>query len=517
VKLAVPKFRLAASVGVYLSDAAVTWCVLEKSPLGTRQADAGEEPCVKQDWGVALDRILTRVKERQGAAAFVVVGLPASHTFFATLPAAGKNESAEQLLAGNHCCTSIPPAELSADMLAVKVNGKTFAAVGASRRKDLQALIDVTRKHDFRFVRVEPAPWALLRTAAANKAGRVALRLQLNGTHLVATLVCGPQALLWRSIELTGDAEASADVIVSLVRTFESYASQQLGATTIDAVLLGGPGSKELGPELAADLGEKFSVVDGPGPTAAAVARGLALGGLERDKPAPDLARPLAPPPQLWDLVPRGEVALLGAVVICMGLWLWSVGTIAQNKAVRAEEENAHNALLQVDDGKLKDEKKVLSAQVAAVTTFLNKRVLWTEYLNQLSNRIPPGVKFVTFQGDDELVIPGKGDKKAKKGLLLNFSATVPRDLSAPPEVDELLEGIRSAPAVLRDFPDVKLSTLRINKSNDPHGRKQVLGDPATFTVTCLPKNKGGGARRADKKGGGAGATGGGTTVARSD
>ena len=31
------------------------------------------------------------------------------------------------------------------------------------------------------------------------------------------------------------------------------------------------------------------------------------------------------------------------------------------------------------------------------------------------------------------------------------------------------------------------LTTLRINKSM---GKKTILGDPATFTITCLPKGK---------------------------
>jgi hypothetical protein len=132
----VPKIRLASSVGISLSETHVAWCVLEKTFLGTRQRDAGEEACVKQDWAVALDRVLQKVKAAVGETASVVIGLPASQTFFATLPlGGGKVESAENLLANHHCCTAIPPTDLAADMLTVKVGGKSFAAIGASRRK----------------------------------------------------------------------------------------------------------------------------------------------------------------------------------------------------------------------------------------------------------------------------------------------------------------------------------------------------------------------------------------------
>jgi hypothetical protein len=142
------------------------------------------------------------------------------------------------------------------------------------------------------------------------------------------------------------------------------------------------------------------------------------------------------------------------------------------------------------DDSKLKDEKKVLSAEVGAVSAFLGGRTLWTEYLNQLSSRVPPGVQFVTFQGDQELKTgTERSERKARRGLLLSFSTMLPRDKPAPPEIDALLENVRTAPVIVRDFPEVSLSTLRVTK-NLGTGKKAILGDPATFSITCLPKGK---------------------------
>src|SRR6185503_19663395 len=157
--------------------------------------------------------------------------------------------------------------------------------------------------------------------------------------------------------------------VLSLVRALETFGTQQLGVDELEAVVLEGPqATPELTDRLKEELGERFSTAGGPGPTLDAIAKGLALGGLERDKPAPDLGRPLAPPPELWDLVPRGEVAMLGAVVVCMGLWLWMSGTIAQNRACRAEEDNGKNAMLRSgDDARLSEEKKRLASEVNAV------------------------------------------------------------------------------------------------------------------------------------------------------
>jgi hypothetical protein len=225
------------------------------------------------------------------------------------------------------------------------------------------------------------------------------------------------------------------------------------------------------------------------GATPAAIAKGLALGGLNRDVAAPDLARALAPPPNLWDLIPRGEVSLLCAVIVCLSLWLYARGSIVQNNALRAEEENHRNSILKISDDVLKEEKKKLAAQCSAVHTFLSNRIVWTEYLNQLSRRVPDGIKFTSLQGDYELVTGmEKGEKKLKKGLILNFLTQVPRELSAPREVDNLLENIRSAPVVVRDFPEVTLSTLRVNKNLQRKHESEP--DSATFTVMCMPKGK---------------------------
>jgi hypothetical protein len=172
-----------------------------------------------------------------------------------------------------------------------------------------------------------------------------------------------------------------------------------------------------------------------------------------------------------------------------MGLWMWGMGTVVQNKAKRAEEDNDRNAVLRVEDAKLKDEKKVLGAQVQAVNQFLSNRVCWTEYLNEFSGRVPKGVQIVKLLGEYDLQTSADKDpKKIKKSVQMSFAAIVPPNLSAPPEVDQLMANIKSAPPVLRDFPVVTLSTLRVNKNND--AKKVSLGDPAVFMVTCEPKGK---------------------------
>ncbi len=503
MKFPAPKIRLAASVGINLTEHEASWCVMDKTPFGVRTRETGAERCVKQDWAVVLNKVLEKAATSVGKNAAVVIGLPASQSFFVTLPTGAKVASAEALLNDHHCCSSILPTELSADLVTVKVNGKTFAGVAASKRKDLQILTDVARTLGFRLVRVEPAPWALTRVSPPIRGNKMALKLSVIERHLLATLTVGNHPLLWRTMEL--DEDGDIESVVSLSRTFETYALQHLGAVAgLDEIVLDGPQTEKIAGKLSGDLGMRFRSVAGTGPTSAATAKGLALGGIAWEKPAPDLARPLAPPPQLWDLVPRGEVAVLGAVVACMGLWLYGAGTVAQNKAIRAEEDNARNVVLsRNEDAKLKDEKKQLSAEVQAVNSFLSNRVVWTEYLSQLSDKVPTGVKMVSFQGQYEMSGGEKNMKKPKRELMMSFVGNCPRDLPAPPETDQLLAGVRGTAAIIRDFPDIKLSSLRVNKSPDAGNKKIVVtSDPASFTIACLPKGKDAGAAAggADKK-----------------
>jgi hypothetical protein len=101
----------------------------------------------------------------------------------------------------------------------------------------------------------------------------------------------------------------------------------------------------------------------------------------------------------------------------------------------------------------------------------------------------------------------------------LNFSAMVPRDKPTPREVDELLQNVKTAPAIVRDFPNIVMTQIRVTKNLDT-GKKVVLGDPATFMITCLPKGadkKGGGQQPAANGAAGAGASGGNTKVAKSE
>src|SRR5213078_4012205 len=90
------------------------------------------------------------------------------------------------------------------------------------------------------------------------------------------------------------------------------------------------------------------------------------------------------------------------------------------------------------------------------------------------------------------------------------FTANLARDMPAPPEVDAVLAAIRATPIIVRDFPDIKMTQLRVNKIADTGLKvKSATSDPANFVVTCLPKS----ASKSGGAGGGGGSGGGATSL----
>ena len=63
-----------------------------------------------------------------------------------------------------------------------------------------------------------------------------------------------------------------------------------------------------------------------------------------------------------------------------------------------------------------------------------------------------------------------------------------------------MLEIVRKTPAIMRDFCEVRLTTLRVNKSTDHHGGKEG-SDLASFAVSCMPKGTGVGPKGAGRGG----------------
>ena len=190
--------------------------------------------------------------------------------------------------------------------------------------------------------------------------------------------------------------------------------------------------TQELTGRLGGELGPRFSTAQGGGATPQAICQGLALGGLNLDARR-WIWRDRWRLPRLRTSS-RGETAMMCSVVVRTGLWLWGSGNVAANNAKRAEEENAKNVVLKKsDDEALKNEKTALTAEVSAVSKFLVNRVDWTDYLTQLSQRLPDGVKIVSIQGDYEMNTGSeKNDKKTKKGLVVVFSTVLAKGVAAP-------------------------------------------------------------------------------------
>src|SRR5205085_11781289 len=129
-----------------------------------------------------------------------------------------------------------------------------------------------------------------------SKCAKPAIGLLADGRELVAVLARRSHPLLWQLLALPAPQLEAVDSLSSMVRTFETYATQHLGLEEVATITLHGKGfAPEQAEKLKAELGPRFSSSEGPGPSPHATSQGLAMGGLNWDQPALDMATSLPP------------------------------------------------------------------------------------------------------------------------------------------------------------------------------------------------------------------------------
>jgi hypothetical protein len=232
--------------------------------------------------------------------------------------------------------------------------------------------------------------------------------------------------------------------------------------------------------------GRRVSFTSGSASLGAAISRGLALGAWPGRSATVELGRTLRPPAPLWQLVPRGEAAVLAAVVLSGAAWLWMNLAAVEQKTQWVEQvQQKHRDLARRSDGDLEKLDRDLLAEVQAVQRFTASRMLWSDLLNQLAERLPADVGLVSLWGEQELAGEKAGAaKKIKQRVLLDMVSSFPIGVSAPPELDRVVLAVQKTPAVADRFPDVQLASLR----RDPNRPRGAVVDTAKFSVLCLPK-----------------------------
>lgn len=496
LKSLLAKIAVRSSIGVYVTDREVIVSKVAGTLVGPIEVSKSREAYVPEQLGAVLNRLIAPLQSRWKRFPLpVALGLAGQRVFFTTRPVKSSNAAAspEMLLHEVLQSSTISVDDMAMDVVKARPDKRPIVSIVSCRRKYLSGLLSVLATIKVNPFRAEPAPCALLRIATLQhrppRNVKTVLRIFLGADQGLAVLTVGNVPYVWRYFTLIAGSESNS--ILSATRTLQTLSKPCGIEGSVDLVLV--HGRPDLQPLLQSEqfqmgLGIKTKWVDGPALDESVIAFGLARGCLTEGSESFDLARSLRPRRSLWELFPWGEVALQGALILCMGLFLGNrSGHLEKSFTVVKKAVAEHVWLHSVTEQELQKEKKDLEAKVEAVRKFLATRIVWTSYARDFPARLPKHTTITGIEGMCDLEVSGKkkeGGLKQKKSFTLRLEAPIAEDGTMPKDIDEFLISMQGHPLLKKDFPTVELSDLT---------RYQPLANApplACFNVICLPKTE---------------------------
>lgn len=476
------------ALGVHVAEHTITLSRVAATPLGNFVVDSVREPYEPDQLNSVLERMLTAQEPPWfGRRMPVALGLSRQKVFFSTRPVRAVNVAAapEALLHEMLQSPSLSIDDMAVDVIRAQPGKRPLAAVAACRKRHLTSLLSVLEGRGLRLAGAEPGPCALLRTAASRHRApfrsKTVARVFLGSEDGLAMAVTGGLPVVWRHFTIEPGGEASA--LCSIVRRLEAVLGYCGVDGSFDAILIHGSSTDRTRAEresLEQAFGCRAYWYDGPCLDDQATAFGLALGCFS-GAASFDLARSMKPAPGFRDLFPRGELAMQGALLVCMALFLnfTSQHHLRQYRAVDAECRK-HPWMLQRTDAELAREKKSLQERLGAISRFVDSRIVWTRYAEDLASDLPAQARLEFFQGVAELR-QGKQKTPPKRQLMIQASLPLAKDGTVPREIDKVLAALRGTSRRQQDFP--------VLSQPDIHVWPEASGQPAhaSVTVVCLP------------------------------
>ena len=234
---------------------------------------------------------------------------------------------------------------------------------------------------------------------------------------------------------------------------------------------------------LSDNIPTDYRWVETPTLASADVAQAMVDKFLKNEDDGFDFVRQHREPMQLRRVVPYKEIVayIVAASVLAGAVWL-RLGAI----------RNEHTVLLatappMVGDGtNPKPEKDRLNARAVAVSQFLDKRVQWSEVLNEVTHKLPEGMRLTSIRGS--AVMSQRRKKQVKTTpttLVLQAESALDQDNELPVEINTLASSIKECESVGENFKLVELSDVRRTRSQETG----VAG--AEFSIVLTSETKG--------------------------
>lgn len=489
----ITKLGFPSALGLCVGDGQIAVSQVALGPLGPIEVCRQTEEFGPHELTTVLKRLLReRGDTKKSSRLRVAIGLPTENTFFATRPLQnGSSEpSPHALLREALRSPQAPVQDMAVDIMRGKPDRRSVVSIAACPGSILKEYASAFTDTGTRLFRSEPAPSALLRTAAhyhrAPRTARVVIRIFLSDTQLLAVVVARNHPIAWRLCPLSrGDEGAS---ILASCRALLTVGRDSGVESPLDVVMLHGrPDLMRLIDTdwLESQLTASIHWHDRPALGAEDTAFGLALGCLNEDEQAFNLVRGAVAKPSIWEIFPWRETALQTALILGMAFFLcdhWR-GLCDEYNALHSQ--NAQHVWADgLREPQLLKEKQELSQKVTALKSYLDDRVRWSHHGREVTRLMPDNLFLTSIEGTSELKREGKKrvGQKPEKSLVVRGAVPLQEDGSMPAEIDRFVNALRDDPALKSEFPIVELADLKQMKHTNDESPL------ASFTVTCLPK-----------------------------
>ncbi len=496
MKAVLSRCALRRSIGVAIDEKRVAVSVVDTTPLGRQQVFNEVRACDAEPPQASLERLLEPwIKQRPGKkprnGPWVQLGVPESQVFQAVVPITPANQNAtpQSYFLEAVQATSFRAEERIIDLVKLELNKQSIACVAASPRQAIQSMTEMMDGLGMRIGLIEPGPAALYRVGAFYRriphSSKLAARFFLGQNQAIGVLAAGSQPLFWHTFDLPAVDETTA--ILAAYSTLWMLWRHSRVSLPIDTVVIHGRPDLTLTKEADAfrqTTGARLIRCNEPQYGPATIALGVALANPLADETGLDLARNFKPPVSVREIFPWGELALHGALVGAVSLFL--MGTAAEGNVRLQAIDSQRRAipwLKQQDQAKLELEKKSLQERLKSVEAFQGKSVGWSGVLRTVASAVPESTTITGLAGEAELEAnSNSGMTRQKKQLIVHFATPMSEDGAVPPEIDGFLSTLRGEPSLKRHFPLIEVSGLKVNPTR--------AGKPpfASYSVVCLPK-----------------------------
>jgi hypothetical protein len=484
------------SIGVAVDAERIAVSVMATTPLGRRHVFGHVQMCDGNTPQAVLERLLYPWVSKpkggnSGARPWVRIGVPEAQVFQAVVPVthANKNAPPSAFFLEAVQATNVRAEERIIDLLRLELNKQPLACVAAAPRAVVESLIASVTELGARIGLAEPTPAALYRAAAAclkpPRGSQLCVRFLLGDRQAIGVLAYAALPVFWHTFDLTPGEETQS--ILAAYSTLWMMGRHCRITLPVDTVIIHGRAEVAFGQEpetFRKRTGARLLRCARPNYDLGATAMGLALVQRLGDYTGLDLARSLKPAPSIGYIFPWGELAIQGALVGAVSLFLMGTASRAdvQLKAVGVELKT-FSWLKDQNQTKLDAEKHALRERFKAIDSFRKSRVAWSVPLRKIAGAAPESTIITALAGDSSVETMSRSSSgKKKKQLIINFATPMAGDGALPHEIDGFIAALRAEPTLKRHFPLIEVSGLRASPA------RRNSRPFASYSVVCLPR-----------------------------